>query len=119
MILFFPSYFLSFVAPVSVAAAGDIMSKDLCPAFDELRGEIKSELKNFQNSFDWDLHQEQRGMKAGLWFLNEIYEEMKSKVQVKQAENASLKRECTVLQERCQVLAQRLTEGTRDLLAKL
>lgn len=92
------------------------MSKELTLICEDLKRDIKSELKDFKDTLDRDLRKELRDIKVSLTFINKLYEELKEKVNATQSDNRALKDENAKLRTTCDELAKQVKENTSRLV---
>lgn len=77
------------------------VSKELTTALDELKSEIKTDLKVFRESIDRDFRTDLREIKASLKFIGEKYDEMRVDLKSVLEQNKQLRAENVTLKERC------------------
>lgn len=77
------------------------VSKELTTALDELKSEIKTDLKLFRESVDRDFRTDLREIKASLKFIGEKYDEMRVDLKSVLEQNKQLRAENVTLKERC------------------
>lgn len=67
------------------------MAKDLTKLFNELKEELKKEVRTLKDSFDRDIRADLRDVKTGMDFMNSHFEQMKRKIDDVLRENMNLK----------------------------
>ncbi|KAH9378273.1 hypothetical protein HPB48_022220 [Haemaphysalis longicornis] len=77
------------------------VSKELTTALDELKSEIKTDLKVFRESLDRDFRKDLREIKASLKFISDKYDEMRVDLKSVLEQNKQLRAEKITLKERC------------------
>lgn len=92
------------------------MSKELRSMFDELKKEIKSELKEFREAVERDLRKELREINESLTFINKSYEELKGEVREARSEQKELRAENAKLQSLCQQLTNQVSSSENRIL---
>lgn len=80
------------------------MSKEISAVRDDLRREIRQELKDFRDSFESELRKELREIKSSISFINQAYEELKGQIAIDLTENKDLKTANARLLETCSAL---------------
>lgn len=75
---------------------------------DELRRDIKHELKDFRDSFERDLRKELREIRTAMSFINQSYEEMKTQLNTVLAENKEIRSTNSKLAEACDAMSNKL-----------
>lgn len=83
---------------------------------DDIKREIRADLKEFKESFDRDMRKDIRDIKASLNLINKLYEELKEEINVVRTENKNLMIENTKLQAPCDELTKQVKEYFSRLL---
>ncbi|KAH9379472.1 hypothetical protein HPB48_012270 [Haemaphysalis longicornis] len=77
------------------------VSKEVTTALDELKSDIKTDLKVFRESIDRDFRTDLREIKASLKFISDKYDEMRVDLKSVLEQNKQLRAENITLKERC------------------
>lgn len=66
--------------PVFASVCLDKKSRELATVWNELRRDIKNELKDFRNSLESNLRKKLGGLRQSMNYINQAYEEMRNQL---------------------------------------
>lgn len=92
------------------------MAKELKAVCDDLRVEIRAELREFRDTVERELRKELRDIKASLTFINKMYKDTKSELATVRSENKNLKSDNVRLQSTCEALEKQVKSNSSRLL---
>lgn len=87
------------------------MSKETAKLLDDLKREMKQELRDFRESLERELRKDIRDIKVSMSFINKTFEEFRETTKVLAKENAELKKSNAELEVECSVLRTQLKEN--------
>lgn len=92
------------------------MTKELKALCEELKREIRTELREFRESVERDLRKELRDINASLTFINKAYEDMKKELNEVKSEHKKLRSENQTLQTLCEELKTHVNASATRIL---